>query len=126
MPWKQHRIFKSKLLAVLFLFFNCICTAAPVLKLRDENGTNVFASRTLQAPNPLDNDEETHASTSGYINHVHRISVRRHCDKLICESLAATSTVLYSGISLPNTHTPNDSILPTPGNAAFLFRYNLF
>ena len=126
MPGTQHRNFKSRLLAVLFLFFNCICTAAPVVKLTDENHADAVAIRLLQVPTPLENEEENRAATSGYINHANHFSVRKHCDKRVGNSPDAKPTILFSGNDLPKTYIHEAGILPVPGNYAFLFRYKLF
>ncbi|MBO9684083.1 MAG: hypothetical protein J7502_15695 [Flavisolibacter sp.] len=126
MPGTQHRNFKSQWLAVLFLFFNCICAAAPVLKLTDENHTDAVSIPLVQVPTPLENEEENRAATSGYINHANHFSLRKHCDKRVDNSLAAKSTVLVPGNDLPTAYIHKAGVLPLPGNYAFLFRYTLF
>jgi hypothetical protein len=126
MPGKQHRNFKSRLLAVLFLFFNCICTAAPVVKLTGETQADAVSIRLVQVPTPLENEEENRATTSNYINHTNHFSVRKHCDKRVGNSLAAKSAILFSGNDLPKTCIHEAGNLPLPGNYAFLFRYKLF
>ncbi len=121
---KQHIDFKGKLLAVLFLFFNCVCTAAPVLKLISENQADTVSIRLVQ--NPLENEEENHATSSGYINHVNHFSVRKHCNNRVCNTAVTNGTVSLSAIVLPVIYIPDASKLPVPGMDAFLFRYTLF
>jgi hypothetical protein len=125
MRWKQHINFKSKLLAVLFLFFNCVCTAAPVVKLTGENYKEAVSIR-LQMPNPLGGEEENHASSFGYINHVNHFSVRRHSDNRICNAAITNASVSLPDIESSVLYIPDASNLPMPGNDAFLFRYTLF
>jgi hypothetical protein len=122
MLWKQHGNFKSRLLAVLFLFFNCVCAAVPVVKLTGEGYQDV-STRLIQVPNPLESEEENHNPALGYINHVHHFSVRRHGDNHVC-NMAITNVLSLPAIESSVLYIPGN--LPMPGNYAFLFRYTLF
>jgi hypothetical protein len=126
MLWKQHGNFKSRLLAVLFLFFNCVCTAAPVVKLTCENYEEVVSIRLVQVPSPLEGEEGSHNSALGYINHVHHFSVRRHSDNHVCNATITNAVVSLSAVESSLLYIPDASHLPVPGNDAFLFRYTLF
>jgi hypothetical protein len=126
MLWKQHRNFKSRLLAVLFLFFNCVCTAAPVVKLTGESYKNAVSIRLVQVPNPLGGEEENHASALGYINHINHFSVRRHSDNHVCNAAITNAPVSLPATASSVFFIPDASHLPIPGNDAFLFRYTLF
>ena len=121
MMWKQHTGFKSRLLALLFLFFNCICTAAPSLKFTDNYKEVV--SRVVSTPG---GEEETH-TVQGYINSsVSPFSDRKHADKKACHSGYHWCSNSFSTVASSDTSIPDASVVPLPGNYAFLFRYNLF
>jgi hypothetical protein len=126
MLWKQHTGFKSRLLAVLFLFFNCVCAAAPVLKLSGETYKEAVPIALPQNSNPSENEEESHASASGYINHCGHFSVRKQHEKRVYHAAGPGSTISFSGIDLPNSYATGTNIFPLPGYYAFLFRYTLF
>jgi len=122
MPWKQHRGFRNRLLAMLFLFFNCVCAAAPVLKLTGENYNDTVS---IQIPGPLENEEENRA-TSAYINHVNHFSVRKQGARHVYSAVSTNSAISLAVSDLPGTYISSTSILPIPGDRAFLFRYTLF
>ena len=121
MKWKQHRGFKSKLLAVLFLFFNCVCIAAPVAKFSNDNFKDAILIRT---GSPLQSEEETHLA-SGYINHAVHYSFHKKFCKKNHHFFSTQHSDLISGIE-SNTFFDDGRTLPLPGNYTFLFRYNLF
>lgn len=122
MMQKQHNRFRSKLLAVLFLFFNCVCAAAPAAKLTDNNLADALSLKIGSCP--VQTEEETHVA-SGYVNYVSHFSVRAQSFKqnphFRYNKYAAAISVVESNASILNAGT-----LPLPGNYAFLFRYNLF
>ncbi len=119
---RQHTNFKSRLLATLFLFFNCVCTAAPVLKLTTED---VISIGVVQTPGPLENEEENRAS-SYFINNINHILVRKHRDNHFCNSVITNITASVPAIKPSFICIPDTTSLPLPGNYAFLFRYTPF
>lgn len=125
---KQHIDFKGRLLAVLFLFFNCICTAAPIVKLTGENYPDTISIRLLQVANPLENEEENHAAPYWHVNQFHHTSVRKICNTRVYDAALTGSVVSLSAfdVEVSQTSIPNASVLPVHGNYAFLFRYTLF
>lgn len=125
MAWKQHENSKGRLLAVLFLFFNCVCTAAPVLKFAGEKAKDAVSTRLVQVPHPLESEEENHA-VAGYLNSVHHFSVRKHFDSRVYNAVNTNSTVSLFAIASLAIYIPDAGNLPMPGNHAFLFRYTLF
>jgi len=123
MIWKQHRNSKSRLLAVLFLFFNCVCAAAPVAKLTDDNFKDAISVRIGI---PLENEEEAHFA-SGYISHTTHFSVgKKNCKQKNHHFFSNQHSDLIASVESSNTFIYRDSNLPLQGNYAFLFRYTLF
>lgn len=126
MQSKQHTGLKGRFLATLFLIFNIVCTAAPVLKGTGENYKEDVSIRLVQIPVPVENEEENHATSSGYTNHTNWLCVRKICERDI-NYLAANSVVNARSTIDPLKVYLNDApVLPLPGYYAFLFRYNLF
>lgn len=123
---RQNRSFKSRFLAVLLLFFNCVCIAAPVLRLDDGNYNDAVSIQLGQIPNPLESEEETHAPAFSYINYVNHFSARKYFGNRVYNPAVTRSNVLLPAVDLSNTCILNASTLPMPGNDAFLFRYTLF
>ncbi|HWI92909.1 MAG TPA: hypothetical protein VNT20_16645 [Flavisolibacter sp.] len=128
MHGKQHIGFKSRLLAVLFLFFNCICTAAPIVKLAGEDYADTTSIRLIQIANPLENEEEKHAIFYWHVNQFQYTSVRKIFNNRMYDAALTASIVPLSAsdVEASNTSIPDASVLPVPGNYAFLFRYSLF
>ena len=109
---------------MLFLLFNCVCTAAPVLKLTNENYKDSISIRLIQVPAPLENEEEGQA-VSAYLHCFNSLSVRKQSYKAE-HQIVNTRITSFRAIDLPKTYIADTSLLPMPGNRAFLFRYNLF
>ena len=109
---------------MLFLLFNCVCTAAPVLKLTGENYKDPVSIRLGQVSAPLENEEENHA-VSSYINSYNHFSVRKQSYKANYQ-IVSTSFTSFRVIGLPETYIADASVLPIPGSLALLFLYNLF
>lgn len=126
MQWKQHRNFKTNWFAALFLFFNCICTATPVLRVADEHLAGIISTEPVQFPTPLENEEENHAFPLGYTNHVHHFSIRRHGDNRVRDAVVFSSADLSSNRQLSINRLPGAHDLPIHGSDAFIFRYTLF
>ena len=110
---------------MLFLFFNCVCTAAPVLEFTAENYKEALSIHLAQGSNPLEG-EENHSSAFSYTAHFNQYSIRRHCEYRIYSAVIPHTAVLASAIKSLKISLPDESVLPLPGNDAFLFRYNLF
>lgn len=110
---------------MLFLLFNCVCTAAPVLKLTGENHEGTVSMQLVQVPGPLENEEENHATAFGYTNHINHFSVKQ-CDKCVHHVAGASSIISFFDIALTKSHIPDSGIFPVPGYYIFLFRYTLF
>lgn len=124
MQLKQHISFKNRLLVMLFLFFNCVCTAAPVLKLTGAEGT--VSTWLVPIPIPPEGGEENHTTTYTCINHFLHFSFRKQCDKCLDHAPDGSSTTSFFAIDGSKVYLHKTSVLPIPGYYAFLFRYNLF
>jgi hypothetical protein len=108
------------MLAALFLFFNLICTAAPSVKIIDENKDAI----SLRIGSPLESEEQTHVA--GYINHSSHFSFRKQTHKQVYQNFYGNFSAPIIALESSNNYIPDASTLPVPGNHAFLFRYNLF
>jgi hypothetical protein len=120
--WKQHTGFKSSVLALLFLFFNCVSVAIPVLHLRTEDSKEV-SQGLVQFPGNMETEEENPA-TSVYVGHSINFSVRQHCNnRAVCTNhdQPALPALHHKQFKLPDHH-----LLPLPGYYASLFLFNLF
>ena len=106
---------------MLFLFFNCVCAAAPVAKLSDDNLKDAISHR-IGSP---EGEKETHVA-SGYVNQIRHFSVRAHSCRQNSHFSSSKYAVAISVAEPSNTYISNAGTLPLPGSDAFLFRYNLF
>ena len=123
MPGKQHSGFKCRLLAILFLFFNCVCVAAPAVKAT-LNDDGVDFLQLTQTPNQPETEEENHLVKSKFITQYRHFSLQKqHSNRLFNighkSNAPAATDVKLSQPSL-------QASLPRPAYYAFLFRYNLF
>ncbi len=126
MPEKQHSRFKSRLLGLLFLFFNCVCIAAPVVKLSSDDYREATSMQLVHIPNAPETEEENHFTASVYVNQLNHFSFRKHNGKHVfneSNSIAFTSVNDAVGQKF---YLSTSNFLPTPGYYVFLFRYNLF
>jgi hypothetical protein len=111
---------------MLVLFFNLVCLAAPVLELTPENNKESVSIQLVHIPTPLENEEENHAASSGYTNHVTFLSLRKQCTRQINHQVGGTMATSAFAIDLPEVHLNDACVLPPPGYYSFLFLYNLF
>lgn len=124
MPAKQHTGFKNSLLAILFLLFNCICVAAPVVRSSAEKESGVVPISLNQFPAPGENEEDSHNTTFTYTNHCPSISERKQDERL------QTAVIDPHDLFVPAANEKwiynNADGIPLPGYYRFLFRYTLF
>ncbi len=124
MAGKKHIGFKSRLLAVLFLFFNCVCTAAPVIKNSLDDNKQSLSLR-LQNLNNTETEEENRLTSSSYINQHSSFSFRKQTNHIVNEVNHCNEMVL----SVKDWRQPSITVadlLPTPRYYSFLFRYKPF
>lgn len=126
MQSKQHTGSKGRFLAMVFLIFNSVCTAAPVLKLTGDNYKEDVSIRLVQIPAPMENEEENHPGTSGYTNHTNCLCVRQRCERHISDAVVSSVANVCAAIDPPKVYLNDAPVLPLPGYYAFLFLYNLF
>jgi hypothetical protein len=121
--WKQHTGFKNSALALLFLFFNCISIASPVLHLRAE-GSKEVSRGLVQFPGNMEMEEENPA-TSVYVSHSSNFSVRQqHCNnRAVCTNHDQPALLALHQLQF---ELPDHHLLPLPGYYASLFLFNLF
>lgn len=125
MRGKQHIGLRYRLLALLFLFFNCICTAAPVIKATSEDYKQAVSLRLSQNPNAAESEEESRLAAAYVVQITHFSFKRQHTDRLY--NIAGNHP---AGI-LPRrdqrkAYVAATNFLPRPGYYTFLFRYKLF
>ena len=118
-----HTRLRGRLLTMLFLLINCVCTAAPLLSLACEGHAKAVCRQWMQAPGPIENDEECQTAT---ISNNPHLSVRKHCEKGGNYSVVAASSYYYSNSYRTKFPIPDAHNLPLLGYYSFLFRYTLF
>jgi hypothetical protein len=121
---KQHTGFRCMLLGILFLFFNCVCTAAPVIKITSEDYKQATSLQLNQTAGATET-EENQLTTSSYVSRVTHFSFRKqHLSHAY--NAGGNNQLAPADISLQSSYLSTKYFLPTPGYYAFLFRYNLF
>jgi hypothetical protein len=126
MLWKQHADFKSRWFALLFLLINCVCTAAPVLKLGSEENRQSGFSSLFQVPGTTETGEENHFTASACVNGLTHFSFRKQGGKQIYNTEGSVPRTSFCDTVFQQSHFSAADVLPTPGYYTFLFRYNLF
>jgi hypothetical protein len=124
MPRSKHSIFKSRLLAIIFLFLNAVCIASPVTKnTADEyqslislsfgHDVNTFESEENQLPRASFISRSTSRSSVTLKNHI--------CTQNSYRYSAGSAVQKYSNSSIASS-----ALLQKPGYYACLFRCTLF
>lgn len=123
MSGKLHTGFMHKLLGILFLFFNCVCTAAPIIKATSADYKQAVSMRL--APGATEIEEESRLIASSYVNQSTHFSFRKQYRQRLYQqnnnqilSLLAEDLREHSFASI--------NFLPRPAYYAFLFRYTPF
>jgi len=125
MSEKQHTGFRYMLLGILFLFFNCVCTAAPLIKITSENYKQAISLHLTQPADATENEEESQLTVASYVNRVSHVSFRKQHPGYSYNT-DSNSQILFADTSWQSSYLSAKYFLPTPGYYAFLFRYNLF
>jgi hypothetical protein len=123
---KQYTSFRYRSLVILFLFFNCVCTAAPFIKATSENYKQVLPIQLAQSPNTAETEEESRLTGASYVNQLAHFSFRKQRSHFFHNSGSNINTAILLDIGSEKSYLTPASFLPTPGYYAFLFRYNLF
>ncbi|TKK67208.1 hypothetical protein FC093_15095 [Ilyomonas limi] len=110
------------LLGILFLFFNCVCTAAPVIKITSEDYKQATALQLNQTAGATET-EENQLTTSSYVSRFTHFSFRK---QHLSHAYNGGSQIALANIGWQPSYFPANCFLPAPGYYAFLFRYNLF
>lgn len=126
MSRKLHTVIKSRLLAVLFLFFNCVCTATPVVQFASGHEKEAVSPGLTKTNVPAENEEDVHAPASFYVNHIKRFSVPKQYNRHVQHSINAVPAFSFSGHDPRSMCCSYAGLLPVPGYYSFLFRYKLF
>lgn len=121
MSAKLHIGFKHRLLGMLFLFFNCVCTAAPVIKATSEDYKQAVSVRLAQSYN----EEESRLTACDVVLLTHFSFKKQHPNRLYNAGNNSAAGLLSH---LHGHQPPIDAahLLPIPGYYSFLFRYKLF
>ena len=124
---KKHTGFKVRFLCILFLFINCICSAAPVFKFISEDDNYAVATTLPQAPNSIETEEESHGAALALVIQPARLLLQKKKDNCINQTATHFQTALFFSDKKHQSHSfITTGFLPTPGYYAFLFRYQLF
>jgi hypothetical protein len=123
MSAKQHTPFRCMLLGMLFLFFNCVSTAAPVIKITSEDYKQ--ATSLLLTETAGETEEESQLTTSKYVSQVAHFSFRKQHLRQAYHT-GSNRLVVPAAIGWQSYYLSAKHFVPTPGYYAFLFRYNLF
>ena len=121
MQFKKHSAFSFTLTAILFLFLNVVCSAAPIFKISFKNCQ--FANTGL-LQNPAEAAEETSLQTSSFETRDSKFSLRHPSpDRLKKDS---NPIAFYYQEWRPKFFLVSYNLLLRPGYYHFLFRHNLF
>ena len=118
---KLHIGYKHRLLGMLFLLFNCVCTAAPIIKATSEDYKQAVTVRLAQSSS----EEESRLAVSDAVLLTHFSFKKQHTSRLYnAGSNSAVEPLPHIYGHQPYIATAN--LLPTPAYYSFLFRYKLF
>jgi hypothetical protein len=118
----QNTLLKSRLLALIFILLNTVCSAAPSLNNAfGTKGQNSFQT-VLQMVNNIES-EEAFAETSACI-----VSHRTACASYHTgeKTLKSQSSATARAINTADFFIKLSTLLPAPRYYNFLFRFNLF
>ena len=125
MTGKQHIGLRCRLLGLLFLFFNCICTAAPVIKATSEDYKQAVSLRLSQNPNAAESEEESRLAIA-YVVQLTYFSLKRQPTDRLWKMGNNHPAVLLPDMGECKAYIAGTNFLPRPAYYAFLFRYKLF
>ena len=123
MPGSKHSVFKSRILAIIFLFLNAVCIASPVIKNATDDYNQAISLSFGHDANTF-GSEENQLPNSSIINHFSRSSVtlKNH----ICAENIYDHSSVYSVQKYSNSSIAASALLQKPGYYTCLFRYTLF
>lgn len=125
MSGKQHIGLRCRLLGLLFLFFNCICTAAPVIKATSADYKQALSLPLAQNANAAESEEESRLAAV-YVVQLNHFSFKRQQADRVYHIGNNHPVRMLSGKDWYQSYTTDASLLPRPAYYAFLFRYKLF
>lgn len=115
--------FKSRILAIIFLFLNAVCIASPAIKTAYENEGQSVTIPFINDFNTVESEEEI--SGTSFINNHKSLSSANKSNNNRSEKNYLQRLVL----SVQNHFSPfikNSAFLPTPHYYTFLFRFKPF
>lgn len=113
-------------MAVLFLFFNLVCIAAPVLRLAGDNLSAGVPGRMLEVPKTSEGEEANLLSTASYVNRVQQLSLHRQNEKGPVKKYIGFRGLSSTDGYCESAYIGNAERLPLPGYYRYLFLHNLF
>lgn len=122
MPCIKHSGFRSRMLAIIFLFLNCVCIASNGIKNTTDDYNQAISLQFGHDFNTLES-EENQLPTSSFINHLSRSSVTLKNHNCNGNFYCNASVLSFQKCCNPSIAS---DFLPKPGNYTFLFRYTLF
>ena len=125
MSGKLHTGFMHKLLGILFLFFNCVCTAAPIIKATFADYKQAVSMRLAPGAGTTEIEEESRLIASSYVNQSTHFSFRKqYRQRLYQQNNNQILSLLAEDLREHSFASVN--FLPRPAYYAFLFRYTPF
>jgi len=121
---KQHISFMHKVLAMLFLFFNCVCTATPVIKAISQDYKQAVSVPLSQLPGAAESEEESQLVVSHVNQLTHFSFAKKHFNHHV--DIASERSATLTDIASQRSYITSASLLPKPAYYIFLFRYTLF
>ncbi|MEO6948605.1 MAG: hypothetical protein ABI297_01730 [Ginsengibacter sp.] len=119
----KHNVYKSRLLAIVFLFLNAVCIASPVMKNTADEYQSVitpqFGHDSISFE--LENQLPKSSLTSRFFSRS-PVKLKNH---IRAENFYCFSTA-FSVQKYPNSSIDSSATLQKPGYYASLFRYTLF
>lgn len=125
MSGKEHIGLRCRLLGLLFLFFNCICTAAPVIKATSEDYKQAVSLPLAQNANAAESEEESRLAAV-YVVQLNHFSFKRQHTNRFYHVSSNYSVRMLSDKGCYQSYTDAASFLLRPAYYIFLFRYKLF
>lgn len=118
----KHIGFPYRFIGMLLLFFNCVCTATPIIKTASDNYKQFIA---LQNSDGAESPEKNHLTDASYYSTTAHFSTKNQHQNFLPKTKCDNDNAGAIAISADSYFT---SLIhfPKPAYYLFLFRYNLF
>jgi len=120
----KNTLLKSRLLALIFILLNTVCSAAPSFNNTFGTKTQNSFQTVLQMANNIESEEAFAETSTCIINHRTASSNYSTGEKIFDKK--SGSTLSACKINKTDFFIKLSTLLPAPRYYNFLFRYNLF